>query len=202
MYAGHPRDRLDAPVPGLVPLGFGDPPGVLLAVGERHAVEDRLGLRVRGQRRGQGCRYLNLPGRAIEFERYLDLITGRHPRTFADLAGQADQELAAHPGHAGSPGVAVHGGDHREPPGSLADRRDLIVIEHDGGRRATRLQQRAELDPPHGLILPDPALYAGGAVDASSRVVPSFEGAQTETRSQTKISVSPGAITFPAPRSP
>src|SRR5262252_4790288 len=81
----HLERPLDAALPGLLVLGFGDPAGVLLAVGEGHPLEGRPGLRVGRQGRRERPGHLDLARRRIEFDGHINLIPGRHARALAHL---------------------------------------------------------------------------------------------------------------------
>jgi hypothetical protein len=115
-------------------------------VGEGHPLERGSRLRVSGQGRRQRLGHFGLPRRLVQLDGHLGLVAGLDADAAADLAVQADQELAAHAGHAGPPGVAVDGRDHREPSGAFPHRRHLGLVEHHRGGWAAALQLRAEPD--------------------------------------------------------
>ena len=64
---------------------------------------------------------------------------------------EAEQKLAAHTRHGRSPGVAVDCRLHREPLGSFADGRNLVVVKDDGGRWTARDTSHCQTDRTHSL---------------------------------------------------
>jgi hypothetical protein len=84
-------------------------------------------------------------------EELLDAIARLHAGAFANLPVEPDEELAAHARHRRPPRVAGDRGDHGEAPGPVADRRDLLVVEHGLHRRADRFFG-AHVEREHGVL--------------------------------------------------
>src|SRR5438876_904799 len=144
----------DTALSGLFALRFRNPPDVLLAMGEGHPLERRLGFRVGRQRRSQRLGYLEVARRKIERDAHSNLLTCLYTCTVTHLPVQAEQDLTSHAGHTRSPRVAIHRRDHRKALGALADFGNLGIVEHNSGGGSAGLQSGLEPDHAHAPILP------------------------------------------------